>query len=128
VNLQTEQLNALKTQFVAMDTNHTGTITQEEFMKALSSSSIPAEEVESLFVTVDQDQTGQIKYSEFIAACMDEKVRPYPHFFLVHSECVCSLSLSPPPHLSYAHCPSLLSPSQLVAVWVVCSCSLTSTP
>eukprot|EP00037_Helgoeca_nana_P023608 m.245689 g.245689 ORF g.245689 m.245689 type:complete len:540 (-) comp26407_c0_seq8:2890-4509(-) len=74
VNLQTEQLNALKTQFVAMDTNHTGTITQEEFMTALSSSSIPAEEVESLFVTVDQDQTGQIKYSEFIAACMDEKL------------------------------------------------------
>lgn len=75
VNLETEALNDLKKQFVAIDTNHTGTITHEEFMKALENTSIPAEELEALFVVVDQDHTGQIKYSEFIAACMDEQVQ-----------------------------------------------------
>eukprot|EP00035_Acanthoeca_spectabilis_P021030 m.435930 g.435930 ORF g.435930 m.435930 type:complete len:555 (-) comp17913_c0_seq1:127-1791(-) len=74
VNLETEALNDLKKQFVAIDTNHTGTITHEEFMKALENTSIPAEELEALFVVVDQDHTGQIKYSEFIAACMDEQM------------------------------------------------------
>jgi len=74
VNLQTEQLTELEKTFVEIDTHHTGTITHEEFMNALESTSIPPAELEELFNSIDQDQSGQIKYSEFIAACMDEKV------------------------------------------------------
>lgn len=74
VNLASDGITELKAKFEEIDTNHTGTITFDEFARALKSTQIPNSELESLFKAVDQDHTGQIKYTEFIASCADEKL------------------------------------------------------
>jgi len=73
VNMPTEDLTRLKQIFLEFDKDHTGTITHEEFCKALSSTSLGKSSLDALFDAVDQDHTGYIKYSEFVAACLTEK-------------------------------------------------------
>ena len=53
-NLAPDALKELKERFMEMDTSHTGTLSHDEFIKALEQTSIPRDEIEIMFNIVDQ--------------------------------------------------------------------------
>lgn len=65
------EIIALRKAFEEFDTLNTGTITLEEFSKALSSSDFSEEEIKAIFRKVDVNQTDVINYTEFLAATLE---------------------------------------------------------
>lgn len=65
------EIIALRKVFEEFDTQNTGTITLDEFQKALSSSDYSEEEIKAIFRKVDVNQTDVINYTEFLAATLE---------------------------------------------------------
>lgn len=66
-----EEAGALRELFLYADTNHSGTITFDEFeaaMQKVEGQVTDGEQIEKLFSAIDQDQSGQIHFNEFVAA------------------------------------------------------------
>ena len=67
------EIIALRKAFEEFDTENTGTITLNEFNKALSSSDFSEEEIKAVFRKVDVNQTDVINYTEFLAATLESQ-------------------------------------------------------
>jgi calcium-dependent protein kinase len=69
------ELNKLRTSFVAIDTHNTGTIEIEEFEAAfkIAGIKISNEEIQKAFINIDLAKNGKINYTEFLAASIDQK-------------------------------------------------------
>ena len=63
VHLDSEELRKLQRLFSAIDEDNAGTITPDEFLRALKRTAVPQAEIEKMFRDVDQDHTGHIKYT-----------------------------------------------------------------
>jgi len=72
VKLSPSELHELQAQFQVMDADSSGTISLEEFKKAIAGSSqkIDEAELDSMFNSIDLDGTGLISYSEFLSATL----------------------------------------------------------
>lgn len=68
---QTE-MEDLRDCFCTIDTDHSGTLTADEFARAMTSvlPTIRPEDIEGIFENIDQDGNGEISYLEFLAATM----------------------------------------------------------
>lgn len=73
--LSARQLSALKDQFYAIDTDHSGFIDVSELTTAIKEAElpIPESEIKKLIAEVDYHGNKQINYSEFIAATLTTK-------------------------------------------------------
>jgi calcium-dependent protein kinase len=69
------EVEELRTHFELFDVNRDGTVTLEEFQKAVAQwpKLLPQDfdSAEELFQALDSDSSGQISYTEFLAAAMD---------------------------------------------------------
>eukprot|EP00977_Amphora_coffeiformis_P018472 scaffold6506_cov171-Amphora_coffeaeformis.AAC.20 len=65
------EIIALRKVFEEFDTQNDGTITLDEFTKALSSSDFSEEEIKAIFQKVDVNKTDVINYTEFLAATLE---------------------------------------------------------
>jgi len=72
-NSTTEELGYLKTAFSIYDLDGKGTLSLDDFKKALSFSSAPEKKLEKMFRKVNLDGTGNIHYTEFLAATLEAK-------------------------------------------------------
>jgi calcium-dependent protein kinase len=69
--MQPKQIEQLKKEFSAFDTDNTGTISYRNLRKALETSTgLGEDELEKLFKDINFDHTGEINYHEFVAATM----------------------------------------------------------
>jgi calcium-dependent protein kinase len=75
--LSAADVQKLRQQFHAIDTDNTGTITFQELSEACQRSGMEAEKVRNLMKEIDTDGDGTINYSEFIVATTDVR-RPLP--------------------------------------------------
>jgi calcium-dependent protein kinase len=66
------EMEDLRDSFCTIDTDHSGTLTADEFGRAMRTvlPTIREEEIEGVFETIDQDGNGEISYLEFLAATM----------------------------------------------------------
>ena len=65
------EIIGLRKVFEEFDTQNDGTITLDEFTKALSSSDYSEEEIKAIFHKVDVNKTDVINYTEFLAATLE---------------------------------------------------------
>jgi Ca2+-binding EF-hand superfamily protein len=70
--LEKNELRKLNETFNAIDLDHEGFISQEEFKKAFDKSGIQLtdEEVANIFDKIDNDKNGKLNYSEFLIAAV----------------------------------------------------------
>jgi len=61
--------------FKAMDTDYSGTISIDEFRKAMEGNGLDKETADKLFKDIDMDGTGTLAYTEFLAAAMSNNSR-----------------------------------------------------
>lgn len=73
--LTAREIGKLKSQFEAIDTDHTGYIDAKELSDAMKKSNIdvPVKEIEMIIREIDYKGNKQINYSEFIAATLHTK-------------------------------------------------------
>eukprot|EP00440_Ansanella_granifera_P035819 gb/GFBE01038854.1/.p1 GENE.gb/GFBE01038854.1/~~gb/GFBE01038854.1/.p1 ORF type:complete len:474 (+),score=166.71 gb/GFBE01038854.1/:1-1422(+) len=72
--LKDEDVNELRTSFLAMDANHDGTLTFDEVRAGISKTGLElTADFEQVMRELDTDGSGSIDYSEFIAATLDFK-------------------------------------------------------
>ena len=71
-SLSQNQMEDLRDCFTSIDTDHSGTLTKEEFAVALRKVMPTLEEkkISEVFSAIDQDNNGEISYLEFLAATM----------------------------------------------------------
>ncbi|GMH90076.1 hypothetical protein TrST_g1858 [Triparma strigata] len=71
-SMSQNQMEDLQDCFTSIDTDHSGTLTREEFSIALKKvmPTITSKKVDEVFSAVDQDNDGEISYLEFLAATM----------------------------------------------------------
>jgi len=67
----TDEISELRKVFDQYDTANDGTISYDEFEKALEGSSFSDAEVKKAFESLDINKTGTILYTEFLAAALD---------------------------------------------------------
>jgi calcium-dependent protein kinase len=71
-NLDSNEISHLKDVFLAMDTDHSGTLSFEEIEEGLKKLNLERhDEILQTLKEADFDGNGQIEYTEFIAATMD---------------------------------------------------------
>lgn len=72
VRLSPSEIHELRAQFQVIDSDSSGTISLEEFKKAINKSSdkIQDNEFDGIFNSIDLDGTGLISYSEFLSATL----------------------------------------------------------
>eukprot|EP00210_Caulerpa_lentillifera_P006070 g5799.t2 len=77
INLPKEEIQGMKKMFQNIDTDHSGTITIDEFKQMLKTkgSFIPDSELNKILSAVDIDGNGVIDYEEFLAATMNLHAR-----------------------------------------------------
>ena len=63
-----EELEKLRNYFISIDSDRSGTISKEEFEKAMTHTQHPSEMLNNLFRQMDVNKTGMVEYMEFIAA------------------------------------------------------------
>jgi len=69
-----EKLAELRSMFIAMDADRNGTISVDEFKKAMGYSSDLAEQhLEALFRTIDINESGELDYTEFLGAGLSSR-------------------------------------------------------
>nr|CAA89202.1 calcium-stimulated protein kinase [Chlamydomonas moewusii] len=73
-NLPTDEICGLREMFIAIDVDHSGSITAEEFANALrmKGNSLPEDEVQRLVSNADVDGDGTCDYEEFLAATINQ--------------------------------------------------------
>ena len=71
-----DEIVKLQNHFARFDTQHTGTVTLEEFGKALLeiNHDVSREEIQKMFKSIDTYESGEIAYTEFIAAMLEKYV------------------------------------------------------
>lgn len=70
-----KQLDAMRSMFMSMDTNHDGTVTTAELRAGLRETGVDVtERLEDMIVHLDADGSGVLDYTEFLAATMDWKL------------------------------------------------------
>ncbi|GMH68088.1 hypothetical protein TL16_g04845 [Triparma laevis f. inornata] len=71
-SMSQNQMEDLRDCFTSIDTDHSGTLTREEFSIALKKvmPTITSKKINEVFEAVDQDNDGEISYLEFLAATM----------------------------------------------------------
>jgi calcium-dependent protein kinase len=77
-HLNSPELAGMKSMFLNFDTDHTGTITRDNFRRALTKDSTLAlseQELWKIFDSLDVAHDGEIHYSEFIAAMLHSRLK-----------------------------------------------------
>lgn len=70
-SMSTEDRQELHKQFIAIDTNNSGTVSMQELKEVLLDNfNIDEEEAEDLFKRLDTDNNDEIEYTEFLAAAL----------------------------------------------------------
>lgn len=64
------KLHELRDLFVKIDVDDSGTISRDEFVKAMTSTEVPLDRVEQMFRDMDIDHSGEVDYSEFLSATL----------------------------------------------------------
>ncbi len=71
-NQSQEKLKELQDAFLAMDKDHSGTLSLKEFREMLERRGMAdVQEIDAIFNGVDQDREGEIRYIEFLAATVE---------------------------------------------------------
>jgi len=66
-----KELAQLKTAFLALDKDNSGSITLNELKELLMKHNISAEQAAELFSSMDVDESGEVQLTEFLAATME---------------------------------------------------------
>mmetsp|Transcript_7532 Transcript_7532/g.12795 ORF Transcript_7532/g.12795 Transcript_7532/m.12795 type:complete len:655 (+) Transcript_7532:122-2086(+) len=67
------KLEELRRIFVEMDLDRSGTLSLDEFRKAMAQQEVAPEQVERIFHSMDLSKAGEVDYSEFISATLSKK-------------------------------------------------------
>jgi hypothetical protein len=67
--LNTKEIEGLRKQFIAVDTDNSGIVSLEEFTRAMNSTIHESKEIQTLFRKMDMDNTGTISYVHYSRPC-----------------------------------------------------------